>query len=237
MYPPEPEETQEGNPLDSLGASGAGRDRSVHIFVSLYLILIAFFMVLNAVSNQETARAAAVMDSVSSAFKKIHLPKVNVVDLLARSQLDSHSDVFYEEVEGLLAGLVDFPGRYPSPGGNILKVELPAAVLFEGTEVHVRADQTRFINELADLLKREAANEQREVEFLLGAPKAIMEQSADWQALFVRRAANIAMDLEDRGVDGQSVSTGIVGAETPFIRLTFSSRQDDVLGRDRRGGE
>lgn len=238
MFPPEPEDNcLEDNPLESLKGEGAGQDRSVHIFVSLYLILIAFFMVLNAFSNQETAKAAAVMDSVNSAFKKIHLPKVSVVDLLARDQLDAHSDVFYEEVEGVLAGLVGFPGQYPSRGGNVLKVELPAAILFEGTELHIRADQTRFINELADLLKRQAIHEQREVEILFGAPDAIMGEAADWQALFVRRAANIAMDLEDRGVAGQSISTGIIAAPTPSVWLTFSSRQEKVLGRDRRGGE
>lgn len=225
------------NPMDRIKSSRPGPDRSVHIFVSLYLILIAFFMVLNAISNQETARAEAVMDSVNTTFKKIHLPKVNVVDLLAEQQLDAHSDAFYEEVEGLLAGLVDFPGRFPSPGGNEFRVEMPVSVLFDGRDVQVRAEQTLFMNALGDLLKREGLNEHREVRILIGAPAAIMDSEAPWQSLFVKRAANFAADLEDRGVSGQSISTGIVVTDNPTVRLVFSSRQGEVIERDRRGSD
>ncbi|RMF12625.1 MAG: hypothetical protein D6763_00335, partial [Alphaproteobacteria bacterium] len=197
-----PDESPERSPLDDLSESGDGANSTVQVFVSLYLILIAFFMVMNSISNQETVRAAAAMDSVHTAFRKIHLPKVDVIDLLARRQLDTHSREFYEEIEGVLAGLVDFPGKYPSPGGNIFRVEMPASTLFQGTSVHVRPDQTLFMNALADLLKREAPNEQREVEILFAAPRGLLDADAPWQSLFVRRAANIAAELEDRGVPG-----------------------------------
>lgn len=237
MTTPDLEEFKDHNPLDDLPDSGDGANSAVEIFVSLYLILIAFFMVMNSISNQETARAAAAMDSVTTAFKKIHLPKVNVIDLLAEHQLDAHSEDFYEEVEGVLAAIADFPGKYPSPGGNELRVEMPASTLFEGTAVHVRPERTRFLNALADLLKREAPNEQREVEILFAVPEGIMSTDAPWRSLFVRRAANIAVELEDRGVSGRSVSAGLVKGDVSKVWMVFASRRDDVLDHDRRGGE
>ncbi len=235
MTPPDFDELTPPSPLDDLPSGADGADRSVQIFVSLYLILIAFFMVMNSISNQETVRAAAAMDSVSTAFKKIHLPKVNVVDLLAKKQLDVHSDEFYQEVKGVLAGLIDFPGKYPSPGGNVMRVEMPAETLFKGTAAHVRADQTRFMNALADLLTREGTNERREIEILFTAPPGFMTGDAPWHSLFVRRAANIAADLEDRGVPGGQVSAGLVEGDRATIWLVFSSRRSDVLDRDQRG--
>ncbi|MEX1147282.1 MAG: hypothetical protein WEB93_02770 [Sphingomonadales bacterium] len=71
------------SPFDDidLTARNRGASDSVHIFVSLYLILIAFFMVLDSISHQEVIRAEAVMDSVSDSFRKVHLPRVGVIDL------------------------------------------------------------------------------------------------------------------------------------------------------------
>lgn len=226
MRPPAFDDLKGKSPFDDVPEADAG-GTSVQLYVSLYLILIAFFMVLDSISNQETARAKAVLDSVNSTFQKVHLPKVGVIDLLARKPVDVHHRLFHEEVEGVLTGLIDFPGNFPGPGGNVLRVRLPVATLFDGDALHVRADQTLFLNALADLLKRGQGAQRREIEILITAPHEILSDPASWHDLFVRRAANIAAELEDRGVQGRAISTGLVVADKPSVILEFTSRRGD----------
>lgn len=219
---------------------GGVNDRTTHIFVSLFLILMAFFMVMNAISNQVTARAEAVLESVYTTFRKTHAPNSDEIDLLAAEKLDIHSQEFYEAVQGVLAGLVDFPGTFASQGGDVLEAELTPLVLFVRGRAEVRADQTLFMNALADFLKKQGANEEREVEIRFSANPQALQAAATERELVVRRAAVFARELEDRGVPARAIATGIVDQATPDdgaarLWLTFRARRLDVLTQDRQG--
>lgn len=241
-FPPNP---APGDPLDGLMPANGVKDRTSQIFVSLYLLMIAFFMVMNAVSNQVTAKADAVMESVYTTFRKTHAPNSDEIDLLASAKLDIHSDEFYEAVQGLLAGLLDFPGTFASQGGDVLEAELVPSVLFPRGKVNVRPDQTLFLNSLADFLKKEDASEERTVEIRFSAPLQTLLSSAPEQELVVLRAAAFARELEDRGVPARSISAGLVdhsasdakedGSGGDRLWLTFQSRRVDLLKQDRRG--
>jgi outer membrane protein OmpA-like peptidoglycan-associated protein len=237
VFPPNP---ATDDPFHDLTPAEGVKDRTSQVFVSLFLILIAFFMVMNAVSNQVTARADAVMESVYTTFRKTHAPNSDEIDLLASAKLDIHSDEFYEAVQGLLAGLLDFPGTFASQGGDVLEAELLPSVLFARGQIHVRADQTLFLNSLADFLKKEDAGEERTVEIRFSASPQTLLTAAPEQELVVLRAAAFARELEDRGVPARSISAGLMDEaagqrKEGRIWLTFRSRRVDILNQDRQG--
>lgn len=228
------------DPFADLKPDSGVTDRTTQIFVSLFLILLAFFMVMNAISNQVTARAEAVMESVYTTFRKTHAPNSDEIDLLAAEKLDIHSQEFYEAVQGVLAGLVDFPGTFASQGGDVLEAELTPAVLFASGRAEVRGAQTLFLNGLADFLKKQGVNEEREVEIRFSARAHVLESATPERELVVRRAATFARELEDRGVPPRTIATGIVDQKarddkSARIWLTFRARRLDVLTHDRQG--
>lgn len=225
----------DSNPLDDLPDMSEGTTRIAQLYVSLFLILIAFFMVLNSVSNQQVAKAEAVMESVQSTFKKQFAPPVEVIDLLASKGVASHSDDYYRAVEGIFAAMIDFPGTFASPGGVLLQAELPASVLFPLGQVHVRADQTRFLNALADLLIASGPGERREVEIVMAAPASVLTDEKPWANSHVLRMAAFARDLEDRGVSSAAISAGVVIDDRDLVWLNFTTRRLDAASPDGAG--
>lgn len=226
------------NPLDALAPQAKGGAESVKLLVALFLILITFFVVMNSISNQKISRAGRAVESVNTAFKgddKPFLPKVDSVDLLAGKQRDVHHDLFYEQGAGVLQALIDFPGEFAAPGGNVMQAELAASVLFGDGDVNLRADQTKFLNALADLLKKEGEGEERVVEIMLAARPPLFRAGKPQANGAIARAAAFARELEDRGVPGRSITTGIIADKRPLVWLTFISRSHGVMERDRKG--
>lgn len=226
------------SPFDVQDAQAKGADGSVQILVPLFLILITFFIVLNAISNQKLRKAGLAVESVNTAFRgadKPYLPPVDGIDLLAVKERNVHHDLFYEQSEVLLQALVDFPGQFAARGGNVMQVELGNNVLFNDADDHVRADQTLFLNSLADLLKKQLAGEERSVEIMLAVRPAAFSKDAGAAKLAVARAASLARELEDRGVPGRSITTGLVPDKRNVLWLTLTNRSHAVMERDRKG--
>ncbi len=204
--------------------SPVGNANGADIFISLYLILLAFFVVMNSVSNQEQVRAQAVIASVNTAFKKTHLAKSDMIDLAARSQLDAPSDKFSSDVQGLLAGMIDFPGKYPSQGGNIIRVDVPPDTIFIRHQAKVRYDQSAFFDAMADLLVNSTDGEERMIEIIIGSGKNLPDDEKMWKNLYVRRAATFAKELQSRGVPSHLISTGVAAISSDRVWMSFLSR-------------
>ncbi len=200
-------------------------DSSMGIFVSLYLLLLAFFVVLNSISNQEQSRAGAVMESVNSAFKKQFAPKANFIDLLTKPDAIAPNDEFVDDVRGFLASVLGLEGRFPTDGGNLLQVNLPVSAIFETGTAALRPDRDAFIAQLTDMVLREKPGEHREVEFIfeIGARSLSVTPQPE-QTLAVRRASLLADSLILEGFPVAGLSTGIVPGAAETIRVVFRSR-------------
>lgn len=220
----------DGNPLDSLPAPGGGADTqaSIQLYISLFLILIAFFMVLNALSNQEVARRGAVMESVQSTFQNRFPPVAQGLDLLAGKQIDVHAAEFHESLTGIFTAMVEFPGSFGWPGGGLIRAELPAGAFFAGAGAAIRADRQKTLDDLAATLTRGHAGERRAVEILVSVPPALLKSAArDDDAarnLPLARAAALARALEDRAVPGARITTGVMADDRALLWLTFGAR-------------
>lgn len=207
----------------------AGGQSSLQLHISLFLILIAFFMVLNALSNQEVTRRGAVIESVQNAFRR-PLPRAEDLDLLAGRQLDAHMAEFHEALAGIFAAMTEFPGQFGWPGRGLIRAELPAASFFAGTDDEIRADRARMLDDLAATLIRGHAGERRAIEILVAVPPALLHGAdADDAARnsHLARAAALARALEVRGVPGNAITTGVMADDRDLLWLTFGSRPVD----------
>jgi hypothetical protein len=206
---------------DNYGSSVATMD----LFVSLFLILLCFFLVMDSISNQQLVKAHAAVKSVKTTFKDDLRKKPELMELVARGRLDAPSDQYFNQIHEMLAGMIDFPGQFPDREMNPIRVEVPPDVLFVHGKSRVRYDQARFFDDLATALKAAPPGEERSVEILIGSGPDLPGEAMTWRNLYVKRAANFAREMENRGVPNGLVSAGVLAADTDIVWLTFLTKR------------
>lgn len=213
-----------GTESDAQGSAGASVS-VMDLLVSLFLILLCFFLVMDSISNQQLVKAHAAVNSVKATFKKNLRHKTVLMELVARGKLDAPSDQYYNQIHGMLAGMVDFPGKYPDREMNPIRVEVPPEILFVRGQTRVRFDQAEFFDDLAAALKSAPPEEERSVEILLGTGAELPAGAGMWRNLYVKRAANFAKELEKRGVPSGLISAGVMASDSDTVWLTFLSKR------------
>ncbi|WP_417317907.1 hypothetical protein [Emcibacter sp.] len=211
--------------LEEDGEKQSANDQTTGIFVSLYLIVLAFFMVMNSISNQEENRVAAATESVTRAFKNPFEPDADFIDVTSSADSVTPNDEFYDQIQGVFASLVGFEGKFPSQGGHIISVNFSVNDLFERGTAQFRIDQREFLNQLAVFLKTGRQSDKREIEFLVSTGKDLPQGPQYWKDLNILRAGAIVAKLEDLGVAGDQISIGVVTGKKNRITVTFFNRE------------
>ena len=192
--------------------SGGGAEAflPVQAFLSLWLVLLAFFIVLASVSQPEAGRAVKAIASVRASFPS---------DLPMGSSTGEATSLFVVAERTLpdrVGRLVEAdlpvapPRRDPSTGQ--IATEMPLDVLFDGAVMSRPGDA---------LLRRMAA-------FLAAPPEgtflAVTVLIADGDNAAVDRAARIARALIDHGAPPAAVTVGTERATVKAARFVFGLR-------------
>jgi hypothetical protein len=200
---------------------------TLELFVSIYLLLLGFFVVLNSISNQKVAKAGAVMESVNSVFDKKFAPRASVVDFLKEPDAIAPNDEFVDEAIGLLASVFAMEGGYSTEGGDTLRVELPLDSLFERGSMMPRQNLSPFVRDMQAMIERQRPGQRREVEFIFGSgQRALSSRNSQQQLVAMRRAGNLVNFLISNGFADASISTGISAGSKDIVVVNFREREE-----------
>lgn len=177
-------------------------DPTVTLFVSLYVILLAFFIVMNAVSNQTTARALAVLDSVERAFERPFPLPAEHPGLLPSAPHPVIDTTFLADAGALVSALEGVRRSYPAKGGSVLLVDFDVHRLFFEDSARLSEQAAPFLHGLAALLAGAEAGERREALFYFGS-------DGDEGGLVYARADALARALEKAGAPAGSIGVGL----------------------------
>ncbi len=219
---------QISNPTDDKKPGGD----TTSLFVSLYLIILAFFMVLNSISNQSQTKVKSATDSVTRAFDNPFAPEADFVDVTESEGTETPNDEFYEQLQGVFASLVGFEGKFPTQGGNKIQIEFDQSNLYHNNSPEFRQDQERFFNQLANFLRSESIGTIRELEYIIYSGDRFPTGPEYWTDVSVLRAGSIVHRMMAGGVRENQMSIGVSpGPEDKlsisfFIRDEISSRQN-----------
>ena len=208
--------------------------------LSLYLIILAFFIMLNTMSQREGSRTEGVLDSISSSFKEY--PQTTIVSLEASDQGAGEDDApgFEKSIEEL------FESAFPLAEVKVLEaldqieVTLPLDSMFESGGTGIRGKHEPVLDRLAKLLSYQFSGKIHEVEALLSlAPPSDVEEADAEEAdagagngdalLAVGRAGAMARELSARGVRASVIAIGIERRDPNKMRLLFVTRTTDAL--------
>lgn len=224
------EQKTQNNLFDAEGGKNKSGGDTTSLFVSLYLIILAFFMVLNSISNQSQTKIVSATESVSRAFDNPFAPEADFIDVAETEDTLLPNDEFYEQLQGVFASLIGFEGRFPTQGGNVIRVEFNQSDIYEEDSPIFRDDQRGFFFQLARFLQNESIGTIREVEYMIYSGDNPPSGPAYWEDLSILRAGVIVERLKTMGVRENQLSIGVATGEEDKIKVSFFIR-DAVSSR------
>jgi len=204
--------------------SGPKRDNSTIALLSLYLLLLAFFILLNSISQREHTRTAAAIGSLDATFSAKKPMAFDLDSQTTETATKSHPDTF--QIRLLQIFQTELPlARYEVvERGSVMRIILPADNLFARNSANVRPSRVSVLDGIADALQSDVKNVRREVEFMVGVGEAMPAVETATGALFVSRAGAFARALINRGVPQNRVRAGLLPGNDGHVQLTFYVR-------------
>lgn len=176
-----------------------GSDSTLGLFVALYLILLAFFIILTSVSQQSVDKVSAAMDSVNTVFNESRgdvEPDSYLSDLALAS-----ADPVLVAIQSSFVAEFDIPGKFDVSDGYIYQVQLPVTYLYEPGSYLVRSSIHPVIDQILQSLKDAPYGSRQQMVLLFGKGLGTTDgELTRSQQIAVRRAGSFARYVEERGL-------------------------------------
>lgn len=190
------------------------------LFLSLFLLLLAFFILLNAMSTVEQGRSDRVMESVKRAFPSA------VRNDIADDLLDADpGQVIGESVRSALGTV--FREVLPAvvveveASGNPIFVSIPARQVYAPAAGGITPVMERLAGRLAPILNSPPAGSALDLHILYGVTDTTPQPERD-ELIF--RASETVRTFVDHEVDRAVLSAGLEPADPENVRLIFRTR-------------
>lgn len=202
-----------------------GSDSTMGLFVALYLILLAFFIVLTSVSQQSAMRASDAMESVNNVFKEDGDARNGADPIAVQS---AASDPVLIDIERAFTSAFDIQGQFAVAGGNIYQVQMPAAYLFDPGSFRVRTAVHPTLDELLDVLISAPNGQRQELALMFGRGDGTVDRELTrTQEIAIRRAGSFARYMEAGGFENFSAGFSDIAADQIMLVFRNASFRSD----------
>ena len=128
------------------------KDTGTLLFLSLFLLLLAFFILLNSLATFTETRSRAVLSSVAATFQTEDISEISAEILVSTLGATPEPSEVIDEVERLWITAVPVTKvDVVSPGDDMI-MEAPVTQVFVGAEARVRGDRDDLIQATASAL-------------------------------------------------------------------------------------
>lgn len=204
-------------------ADTGGPNATASLFLSLLLLVLAFFIVMVSISTLDAKRSADVIGSVAKAFAPDVL-RAPVAEGAQRGDVVDGEDL-EQSLKGLFAtelAVAEFRSVVP---GRVLEVAMAAAVLFHPEHSRLRLSRARLLDRLVATVTLRPEGQLVDVQTLISTRIRTPHGSAlptSPSALAVRRAGALGEALTGRGLPRSRLALGLQPGEDDRIVLTFT---------------
>ena len=136
------------------------------------------------------------------------------------------NDEFYEQLQGVFASLVGFEGKFPTQGGNVIRVEFKQSDVYEDDSNAFRLDQDTFFTQLSRFLKNESFGTVRELEYIIYTGDRFSSGPDYWLDTSVLRSGAIVKKMTDMGVRPNQISIGVAPGDEDLLKISFIIRNE-----------
>lgn len=207
---------------EALPESEDGDDIGVVVLMlGLYLIVLAFFILLNAISEDSPEKHDLVVESVKEGFDFREDGPGKGSDPTDITAIPSYKAVV-QSLDGMMQSHLQIDEFDVVGDANKVQMKLDINRFFYKGEVRIIPDMILFFEDLSEIMgaNRKGTTVQAQV-MVSGDTSTLTDQTPyDDFSLAGRRSALFVRALIDEGIRGQSISAGAYRGE-PAILLTF----------------
>ena len=197
------------------------------LFLSLYLIILAFFILLNAYSQRQETRTAAVLGSLGTTFSEVFVSATGPLEAARGPDAFGALGELEDEVRELFESVIPLVKVTPYLRYSQLLVEVPIDGMYAPGEASVRTEAAGLLDRLAEVLRREMPGQRFELEAVVSLPGSGARKAGPGRDLAARRAAVLAREMGARGVQPDAVAAGVADGDVAALRLSLFIREAD----------
>ena len=213
----------EGSPQKPLPRNN---DPSVVLFLGLFLILLAFFILLSTISSISLSKSVAVVGSVKSTFRSDSpieaLTGNNFLGARGGGQLDQR---FLGSVRASFSSAFPNEEVGETVAGTSVRFVVSSDTIFEPGRSVIQNEASELLEELASSLTSSVLGFRNEVEIVLRTGERLASAEHPEQRLFVERAGVLAQEMLANGVQARAMQMGLRAGPSGTIAFLF--RQTD----------
>ena len=201
------------------------KETGSYLLLSLFLLLLSFFALLNALATVEESKARDVLTSLATTFGTVVEPRQSTELYISSLGAVRSPKELLKEVERLWSTqVIDSRIEVLSPG-NYLQLVFPANELFVGGEPVVRSDRKDLIRSVAGGLSARSTEFTSHLQFVMSSGDISVDQLHQKETLAMARTAAFANSLIGFGASEESISIGIRRGDRRKIRMRFVIRE------------
>lgn len=204
-------------------SSQASPDNTAALFVSLYVVILAFFILLTSSAQFDAEKTKNVTDSVKKAFSVDVPTDTDIKTPHVGSELSVTQ--FFNEMQSAVASVVPLEEMEVITDGGTMIIKMNSTALFNRDDPNLRHDRRDLYTRLSTTMSKWRSGMQMQLSFLQGVEKPIVKRTSS--TLEITRAGNFARFMENRGAKPENLSIAIEQNNPDTITMIF-----DVLAFD-----
>jgi hypothetical protein len=194
------------------------------IFLSLFLLLLAFFILLNALATIEETKARKVLTSVATTFRSVVDSKTDAQILISDLGPTPQAYEVLDALQQLWITSAPIAKVEKLTRGQIMEMTLPVNELFLGGQAILRADREPLFDRTSLLLGLAAGGGATEVQIILGVTRDQAVLSTPEGRLAVNRVGNLAAAFIDHETPEDRIIIGVRECDPKTLRVRFEIR-------------
>lgn len=220
---------------ERLGIKPASQTSStIMAALSLYLIILAFFIMLTTISQREGSRTEGVLSSISASFNNYTQTTIIALDAADAGAGKESEPGFDVSIESL------FESAFPLARIEIfqmldrIEITLPLDSLFETGSATIQSRHSAVFDRVAEIMEYDTPGTIHEIEATLSwadamdGDETLTIEITDRRLLAINRIGALARHLTARGVSAAAIAIGIEQRDLDGLRLLFMTRPQDA---------
>ena len=196
----------------------------VFLYLSLYLLILSFFLLLISISTFEESKQKAAIGSVTATFANIVPPATEITASPSEEGGGLTGQAFQEEITGLFATSLRIAKVAIVQPGQLMHVQIPTDAVFFDSKAEIRPAQSPLLDRIVASLNQRPPGLRHDMEFVIGSPYVGDKSLPIGQTLEMARAGVVARELSARGAPPDSISIGIKAGDPDEINIWFYTR-------------
>ncbi len=202
------------------------KNRGIVVFLTLYLLLVAFFILLNAVSVINEEKSLEVMGSMKDTFRPVEIVSEVATEFSSDIGAFAQASVTLLQVADLVKKAIPLAKIEDSKPGELMNITVNMDALFVAGKARLKASAENLLRRTAVAINEPPPGLRYDVEVLFERDIPVGKTQSK-PSLNTARASVLANELQARGGPEHSILIGLDPSLGEVVELRFEVREEN----------